>query len=353
MPRILDKLDAAAGRTPEFLDLGIDYETCRPGPDALIQPDGTYAAGWFHSFDGDWNLDASSAFDIALQRWVHLAFDAPDHFIVCNLANLTRASNTALLVADKRTGAFHHASLTHLYPQDTVEVDAPYTHWKDTETGSFVRIHDDLSVELGINAEGLHFVARARHALGPAFVQASRFQRGRGAIQWYRILEIEHALLGVDDRVIPIPAGTMGTCDRTVGHQRGVQAWNWVAGVGTATDLETGERTRLGVQIAKDRHLARPQVPNKKYLIWTEDRLHKLGEVDFVYTRGEPWRILGQDIDFRFEPAFHRHEEKRLMLVRADFHQFYGALSGDVTVGGRTWRLDPCFAVTEESLLEL
>lgn len=353
MPRLLDKLDAAAGRTPEFLDLGIDYGTPREGPRALINADGTYEAGWFHSFDGDWNLGDCSAFDIALQRWVHLTFDGPDHFIVCNLANLTRASNTALLVADKRTGAFHHASLTHLYPQDTVEVDVPFTHWKDTETGSFVRIHDDLSIELAINANGLHFVATAKHALGPAFIQASRFQRGRGAIQWYRILELEKGLLAVDDRVVELPAGTMGTCDRTIGHQRGVQAWNWVAGVGNAVDLGTGERTRLGIQIAKDRHLARPQVPNKKYLIWTEDQLYKLGEVSFTYERDAPWRIHGPDVEFRFEPRFHRHEEKRLMLVRADFHQFYGELSGTVSVGGRRFELEPCFAVTEESLLEL
>ncbi|HJN72677.1 MAG TPA: DUF2804 family protein [Myxococcota bacterium] len=353
MPRIIDKLDAAAGRTPVFLDLGIDYSTPRPGPKALIKPDGTYEAGWFHDFDGDWNLDDSSAFDIALQRWVHLTFDAPDHFIVCNLANLTRASNTALLVANKRTGEFHHASLTHLYPQDTVRVEPPFTHWRDSETGSFVRIGDDLSVELAINADGLHFVATARHALGPPLIQASRFQRGRGAIQWYRILELERGLLAVGDRVVELPAGTMGTCDRTIGHQRGVQAWNWVAGVGTAVDLETGERTRLGVQIAKDRHLARPQVPNKKYLIWTEDRLFKLGEVDFSYEHGSDWRIHGDDLDFRFVPAFHRHEEKRLVLVRADFHQFYGELSGTVRVGGRRLRLEPCFAVTEESLLEL
>ena len=42
-----------------------------------------------------------------------------------------------------------------------------------------------------------------------------------------------------------------------------------------------------------------------------------------------------------------------MVLVNADFNQYYGALSGRVHVDGRTWRVDKLFAVTEESALEL
>lgn len=362
MPRILDKLDAASGRTPEFLDNGVDYMTRRPGPAALLA-DGLYDAGWFDRFDGEFNLDDSSAFGIALQRWVHVAFDGPDHFIVLNLANLTRASNVALLIAEKSTGVFREASLTRLYPQDTVQAEAPFLHFHDPETGSFVRIDPDLSVmDLAIQADGLHLVAQARHALGRPFVQSTRFQRGRGAIQWYSIIELVHGLLAFDGKTVVLPPGTMGTVDRTVGHQRGIQAWNWIAAVGTATDLATGEVEPLGLQIAKDRKAARPVVDSRKYLAWTRDTLHKFAQVSFLYeTRNTetnetgPWVITSDsgDVDLRFTPSFHRREEKRLMLVNADFNQYYGTVSGRVRLGERTLELHPCFAVCEESLLEL
>ena len=361
MPRILDKLDAASGRTPEVLDHGIDYMTRRPCPAALIA-DGVYDAGWFDHFDGAFNLDDSSAFDIALQRWVHIAFDGPDHFVVLNLANLTRASNVALLIAEKSTGRFHEASITRLYPQDTVEAEAPFLVFSDPETGSFVHIAPDLSwMEMAVSAEGLHLVARSRHALGRPFVQATRFQRGRGAIQWYSIIELEHGMLAFEGKTVVLPPGTMGTVDRTVGHQRGIQAWNWIAAVGTAVDAASGVREPLGLQIAKDRKHARPVVDSRKYLAWTRDELFKFAHVSFLYeVRSDardtgPWVITSDsgDVDLRFTPAFHRREEKRLMLVSADFNQYYGQVSGTVRVGGRTLRLEPCFAVCEESLLEL
>ncbi len=355
-------LDAASGRTPEVLDHGIDYMTRRPSPDHLIA-DGIYDAGWFDDFTGAFNLDDSSAFDIALQRWVHVAFDGPDHFVVLNLANLTKASNVALLIAEKSTGRFHEASITHLYPQDTVEAEAPFLEFSDPDTGSVVRIAPDLStMAIAIQAEGLHLVARARHALGRPFVQATRFQRGRGAIQWYSIIELVHGMIALEGHTIQLPPGTMGTVDRTVGHQRGIQAWNWIAAVGTATDLDTGMTEPLGLQIAKDRKHARPVVDSRKYLAWTRDELYKFTQVSFLYEiRDEdshdtgPWVITSDsgDVNLRFTPTFHRREEKRLMLVSADFNQYYGMVSGTVQVGGRTLKLDPCFAVCEESRLEL
>ena len=356
-------LDSRVGRTPEVLDTGVDYLHRRPGPTRLIGSDGHYNAGWFEHFEGQLNLQDSDALDLSFQRWFHLSFDGPQHFIVCNLANLTRASNCALLVVDKRTGAFEHVSLTHLRPGDTVRHDDALRHFHDDETGSFLRTSADLStVHVCMRTEHLSFVARAKHALGPPLIQCTRFQRGRGVLQWYRILQVETGLLAIGDRVFQVPAGTLGCSDRTVGHMRGIQAWNWVAAVGWARELATGQRVRLGIQIAKDRDHARPMVLAKKYAIWLEDSLHKLPSAQFRYelldedNRTGPWRIVSegdQALELDFEPRYHRREERHLMLVNADFNQYYGTLSGRVTVDGRAFELEPCFAVTEQSLLEL
>jgi hypothetical protein len=363
VPRILDMFDAGVGRTPELLDTGVDYLTQRPGPTRLIGSNGHYNAGWLSSFDGQLNLRDSDALDLSFQRWFHLAFDAPKHFIVCNLANLTRASNCALLVVDKATGAFEHVSLTHLRPTDTVRHDDALRHFHDDETGSFIRTSADLSsVHVCMRTQHLSFLATARHALGPPMVQCTRFQRGRGVLQWYRILELQTGLLAVGDRVFEIPAGTLATSDRTVGHMRGIQAWNWVAAVGYATEVATGQRVRIGLQIARDRAGARPVVEAKKYVVWLEDSVHKLPTARFDYelldedNETGPWRIVSegdQALELDFVPRYHRREKRHLMLVNADFNQYYGMLSGRVTVDGRRFELEPCFAVTEQSLLEL
>lgn len=367
MPRLIDKLDAAAGRTPEELDTGVDYLAIRPPPERLIRDDGTYEAGWFGAVPTTLNFQDSSAFDMAFQRWFHLSFETERHFVVLNIAHLGKAGNTAVLVCDKVTGDFEHASLTQVLRANDIEVGPRARHFADPDTGSFIRISDDDElISFSLHAKGLAAVGVARRALGPQLIQSTRFHRGRGSFQRYGNLEIVHGSLVLDKRVLPLPAGTLGSFDQTMGHQRGQQNWNWVAAVGHAHDLETGERVRLGIQVARDRGLARPVVIARKYAVWTQDALHKVPDAVFDYTIDDPvsraskspWRITSPDcpdswLDLTFHPRFHRREHRFLWLMKADFSQYYGDLTGQVRVGGRTLVLEPMFAVTEESLLEL
>ena len=165
--------------------------------------------------------------------------------------------------------------------------------------------------------------------------------------------------------MISIPAGTLGTFDHTVGHQRGLQSWNWVAATGRATCEEDGSTSILGLQVAKDRSDARPVVRSQKYVVWVNDTLYKVPSARFEYAyqneaekKTGPWRIYsehqdGRWLDLHFEPLFHRRERKNVVLVDADFNQFYGSLNGRVHLDGRTWRIEDYFAVCEESQLEL
>lgn len=365
MPRLLDRLDAATGINTSSDD-GVDYLTQREAPPAIIGPDGRYVPGWFNGFDGEMNLDRSNALSLALQRWFHLSIDAGDYFIVCNLANLTRAGNVALLVAHKKSGVFDHASRTRLIPNVKVEVMDDARHFACTDTGSFIRVSaDGQRFHISLHVDHLHLQAIARHALGPALVQSTRFQRGRGSLQFYSNLELEHGLLTLKDRVVVLPPGSLGTVDRTVGHQRGLQHWNWIACAGVAWDRTRKEQVQFGLQVAKDQVDARPIVRSQKYVVWLKEGLYKLPSAAFEYeitdekTRSTtPWRIrsteAGDDwLDLRFDPRFQRREQRDGVLAKGDFNQYYGEVSGRIRVSGRSLVLDGVFAVTEDSRLEI
>jgi len=366
MPRLIDKLDAAVGLVPEFLDHGIDYLVQRPGPSALVGEDGTYNAGWYQGFDGALNVSDSMALDMAFQRWFHLSFDAGRYFVVCNIADFTRAGNVALLVVDKQTGLFERASDSPLRTKNRITIDEHVRVFEDRKSHSFIRMASESGVvEFSIHVGDLHFSGAARQVIGPPFVQVSRFQRGRGCLQWFGCLSIEHGVLSLPDRVVSLPRGSMGCYDRTVGHQRGIQAWNWLAAAGEAVD-ESGVHTQLGVQVAVDRAQARPRVDVQKSVVWVDGAVVKVPAVSFAYSidkakdyESSDWRIASEDPDaecamsLSFHPGFHRRETRFLWLVNADFHQYYGVVEGWVRIRGRTFHLKPMFAVTEESLLEL
>ena len=365
MPRLIDMLDAAVGRSPAMVDHAVDYLRRVPGPERLVGPEGTYNAGWFEDFQGEFNFDDSSAFDMAMHRWFHVTLDTPQHFIVWNLADFSRAGNVALLVADKQTGAFEHASLTRLFNMNKVEVDPSRRHFTDPETHSFTAVDpQEERFSFSIHADHLHLSGVAERVLGPAMVQCTRFHRGRGSLQWYGCPRLLHGTLTLGERVIQLPPGCYGTYDRTMGHQRGLQGWNWIACVGMATG-PGGERVPLGVQVARDiPGRAVPVVLAKKYIVWVDGQVHKVPEALFEYSSDQdkesgPWRVHsggvigGQGLDLHFTPTFHRREQKSAGLMDADFNQYYGQVHGQVTVGGRTWTLEPTFAVTEDSRLEL
>jgi len=367
MPRIIDALDAAVGRTPEYLDDDVDYLTRQPAPPALIGSDERYVAGWFSHFDGAFNFDDTHALQLAMQAWVHLSIDTPERFIVLNVADLGKAGQTAILVADKTTGDFTHAASTKMFGRNEVRLAEDFRRFTDPATGSFVvtdRTHDRWT--FSVHAGEVHLTGTARRVGGPAFTQVTRFQRMRGSLQRYGNLIIERALLSLGGEVHVIRPGTLGTFDHTVGHQRGLQNWNWVAAVGMSTCVETGERSILGIQVAQDRANARPMVRSFKHAVWVDNKLVKVPSASFAYDYSDadeketgPWRIASANrvgerwLDLDFQPRFHRRERKSVVLVDADFNQYYGLLNGRVHVDGRTWRVDDLFAVTEESSLEL
>lgn len=367
MPRILDRLDAAVGRTPAVLDLPIDYSVQVPAPERLINEDGTYNAGWFPSFDGAFNFGDSSAFNMALFRFFHLTLDAPDHYIVWNIADFSRAGNVAVLVVDKRSGRFESSSITRLVPQNNIVVSEDQRLFMDPETRSFVQLSaDDRTLQFSVHAEHLHLTGVAEPAIGPAFVQCTRFHRGRGSLQWYGCMRLRFGTLTIGREVVSLPEGCLGTTDRTVGHQRGLQGWHWIAAAGLAVSERTGRETLLGLQVQRDHpERARPVVHSRKYIVWMDGRVLKLPDAQFEFTLTDPethasgpWRVFtpdrhGDGLELRFTPRHHRRESRSAWLIDADFNQYYGEVEGRLWIDGEPWLLLPTFAVTEDSRLEM
>ncbi len=367
MPRILDSLDAAVGGTPETLDDAVDYLTQQRGPERLIGADQRYNAGWFTDFTGELNFDDTHALRLAFQTWMHLSIDAPAHFIVLNLADLAKAGQTALLVAEKSTGRFFHGTSTRMFPRNTLHAAQQYRHLDDPHTHSFV--HTDEQHErwsFSVHAQGLHLSGTARRIGGPAFTQVTRYQRMRGSLQRYGNLVIENALLTVEGNVISIPPGTLGTFDHTLGHQRGLQNWNWLATVGHAIQESTGKHVLMGLQVVQDRPLARPRIQAHKHLVWVHDQLYKVPTASFYYDivdeqarETSAWTVTSTEtnasrwFNLRFTPQFHRREQKSVVLVDADFNQYYGQVSGQVGIDGETYTIADLFAVCEDSRLEI
>lgn len=341
------------------------YDVMRPGPDALVDASGDYVGGWWSDWTGAINPEDASGPDSALKGWIHLSFDAEDTFIVTNLADLSKAANTALLVADKETGALDNVSLRYAFGDNQLEVSADWDDFSNPADQSYSRILDNGDVEFGIYAEHLSFVGVAS-PVGAPFIQTTRSVPGYGWLQFFENLEIVHATLDRGDGPVEILPGTLGSMDRTLGHRSTVQTWNWLSGIGTATSASTGEERMISLQIAKDQEGADPVVTALKYAVWVGDDLFKLPDVSFDYqiedqdTREtSDWRISstpGADdaLDVVFTPEFQRRDQQDfLWFVHTDFNQYYGRADGTLVHDGETWQITDLFALCEDSLLVL
>ena len=341
------------------------YLVQRPGPPALVDEDGDYVGGWWSDWTGEINTSDASGPDSALKGWIHLSFDAEGLFIVTNLADLSKAANTALMVADKDTGALQDVSLRYAFGDNQLEVSPDWDDFSNPADGSYSRVLDNGDIEFGIYAENLSFVGVAS-PVGEPFIQTTRSEPGYGWLQFYENLEIVSATLDRGDGPVEILPGTLGSMDRTLGHRSTVQTWNWLSAIGTATNASTGEEQRISLQIAEDKEGAEPVVTALKYGAWVGDGLFKLPDITFEYDvldegarTTSDWRIsspVGEDdaLDLTFTPEFQRRDQQDfLWFVHTDFNQYYGRANGTLTHDGETWNITDLFALCEDSLLVL
>lgn len=340
------------------------YDVQRPGPDAMVGSDGNYVGGWWSDWTGTINPSDASGPDSALKGWIHLSFQTDNQFIVTNIADLSRAANTSLLVVDQDTGEIHYVTQRYAFGDNVLEVSDDGSELSNPADGSYSRVLDDGTIEFGIFAAPMRLEGTAV-PVNPALIQTTRSVPGYGWLQFYGNLEIVSATLDTGDGPVDLPAGTLGTLDRTLGHRSTIQSWNYLSAVGEATNT-AGETALISLQMAKDKDDASPKVTALKYGAWVDDDLFKLKDIAFDYDvldaeTGETgdWHISspeGEDdvLDATFTPNHLRLENTDfLWYVHTDFKQYYGTLQGTLTHDGETWTLDGMTALAEDSLLIL
>ena len=234
------------------------YLEMRPGPEAMVDTDGNYVGGWWSDWTGEINPEDASAPASALKGWIHLSFDLDDYFVVTNIADLGKASNTALLVVDKTTGELHDVSLRYAFGDNQLQVSPTWDEMSNPADGSSATIHDDGTIDFAIHAEELSFEGTAS-VLTPEYIQTTRSVPGYGWLQWYDNLEIVEATLDLGDGPIDVPAGTLGAMDHTIGHRSTIQNWNWLSLIGEATN-EVGDTALISLQMARDQEGANPKI---------------------------------------------------------------------------------------------
>jgi len=338
------------------------YVDMNPSPTRLIDDDGEYIPGWFEDFRGELNTGASRARWTPLQSWFHVQFVSATHLVVANIADLRLGGNVALLVLDRDTGQLCHGARTRLLWRNGIRHCEAYRTFEDPDTGSRLSIDERLQrVEIDMTVGGLRLVGQARAIFDRPFVQTTSYGGGRGTLQWWGCLEVEEMSLVVDGSERAIPPGTLGLYDRTLGHRRSRQNWNWLAAIGETVDGE-----RFAIQAAQDRGRAAPLRTIHKAPMWLDgELLTPSSEAKFTYApppgpdevTGD-WAIdlgeaPGRSASLTFRPAVRRRERTRLPgVLRADFNQYYGELSG-VVRGRREVELRGVFAVAEDSFLSL
>jgi len=337
----------------------VTYGELRPPPPRLVEA-GEYVGGWYPAWEAPLDLSGSRAPANRVQRWFHVQLTDRRFFVVINLADLGRGGNHALLVLDRHTGRFHEHSVTRLrvpleglLRRERVRASPDHRVFSDPPTGSFVaQSPDDTELELAVHAGPLHVHAHATLE-AEAAVQVSAYPRGFGSLQWWGNLRLEEGLLQLGRETHRLQPGSPGAYDRTVGHRRRVQHWNWLCCNGVATS--DGREVPVAIHAARDRERATPRRDVQKCFVWIDGRLHKGRGLRFEYDVLEaPWRIAFEGADLRLEPSRHRHEHRRIPgLLHVDFHQLYGALSGTLEHEGCTYTLRDAFAVAEQSFLRI
>ncbi len=340
------------------------YDDMVAPPSALIGADGRYPSGWYSEPPANINVEGSAKGGWRrLHRWFFVHFDSEDLFVSANLIDLRLGGNAGIVVLDKRTGEFTVNAKTGLLLNNGVQISEDFRRFHDRHTGSSITISaDDRHLTFSLSIDGVTLEGRASALFDRPFVQSTRLGDTLGTLQMWGNLRLDEGRLTRDGVVTELPAGLYGAYDRSLGHRRLLENWNWIAACGAATAGET--TVPFALHAALDRAGARPHVDGRKFALWVGDRFAKLSQLRFDYSYTDKralettaWRITsdrGADcwVDLVFTPRFHRRDAHRIpMLFNVDHSQYFGEVCGEVCADGARYRVSDVFATTEDSMM--
>ncbi len=338
------------------------YSGIQESPSELINADGNYQPGWFRSFDGRLNVQESPAGKRRFHRWFYIHFDAGDFFVGANIADLALGGNSGIVVLDKRTGKFEVASQTGLIVWNGVQISPDCRHFMDHRNHSRLEINDDDStVVFDLRVRGFRLSGRASALFDP-FVQSTAFHAGHGTLQSWGNLTLDHGWLETPHGAWELEPGAMGIYDRSLGHRRPIENWNWLVTSGTL-EVDDSQDNQFALHLAVDQTLARPRVDSQKACLWVAGKQVKLTGVTIAYACDEEtkdtgeWRIQSAGdgagrIDLRFSAKHHRRDKHQFpFLMLVDHNQYFGEVTGRVELDGASYEIRSAFGTAEDSLM--
>ncbi len=180
-------------------------------------------------------------------------------------------------------------------------------------------------------AEGLSVVAPARDDGLVNFTLKRAGLRVSGSLTCAGAeLPLESCVAGMDY--------SSGLLDR---HTR----WRWALVLGRLADGR-----RLGINLVEGFNQGRRSNENG---LWLDGRLHPLPRVGFWRRKeeaGPRWQLRSEDgrVDLDFRTRLVRDEQRDLVLVRSDFAQALGTVSGAVRLAGETVQVEELVAIVED-----
>ena len=341
----------------------VSYDDMLAPPESVLDAHGDYIPGWWTRAPDGLGVSASSASSRRLHRWFFAHFDTEQFFVGFNIIDLALGGNSGVVILDKQTGAFSVQSATGLLHRNGVRISDDHRAFRDQRTGSCIAIDTTEEVlEFDVSAHGYRVVGRARALFERPFVQCTAFHRGHGTLQSWGNLLLEEAEITWDGRSVKLPGGCYGAYDRSFGHRRPLEAWNWLVAVGEARRVSDDARVPFSVHLARDRERARPQSDSQKFALWVDDSFGKLQDVTFDYrvldarTRATTsWHVASRSssegtIDLIFEPEHIRRDVHRVPLVLdVDHLQYFGAVKGEISLHGERYLVEDVFATAEDS----
>lgn len=342
------------------------YRYLEKAPATLVDEMGNYRPGWFEESPKDLSLSGLGTALKRFHRWFFIHFDTKDYFVGANLIDLYHGGNVGIVFLDKRTGAFHVESDSALFFLNGVKIDQSCRRFTDKRSGSRLEIsEDDRRIEFDIRCKTMHLRGVAEEIFTRPFVQSTAFHRGHGALQSWGNLRLLEGELKVKNSWIPVASGTLGAYDRSLGHRRPLENWNWIASCGRVKEADSGEELLFALHAARDRPFAQPQVEARKYCLWLGDAQLKLADIRFEYCYSDrskkktgAWTISSSQrtgypsIKLTFVPRYHRRDAHRIPCIfNVDHSQYFGELTGDVFLNGKRYLVSDVFATTEDSMM--
>jgi hypothetical protein len=266
-------------------------------------------------------------------------------------------SNVSLVVICKSTGRCTHSSQKHWLWNNQVKQTGGCALIWDPVSKSSVLQNENGGIKFCFQTDEQSFMGTAQPTIGPPFVQSTSLASGYGSLQWWGPLEFIDTYFTDKGKRIEIESGSLGAFDRTIGHRTRKQHWNWLSAQGFVQS-PNGIPTPYALQLAID-HARPTSLPNpKKFNIWIHNQLFKLDSVQFI--KGENWTIEGigthgaETLSVQFKPTWCRQEKKGHPAVFGGlFKQYYGELTGFMTIAGQRYTIDSPFALLEDSRLNI